>query len=186
MKRGEAEAICQDLIMGTGQLAKHFKRWTVCGSIRRRKDVVKDIDIVAIQKTDYQFGETGLAETIESLDPMGKVAGKHKGVSRFLNGDAIKRFEFKGISIDLYLADESTFETLKLIRTGSTEHNIRLTQIARSKGLKLFASGKGLCKVKGGIYNNEPEEIISVVENTEDGILKFLLGRIPKPEERRN
>jgi hypothetical protein len=61
-----------------------------------------------------------------------------------------------------------------------------LTTIARNKGMKLYASGKGLCKIKGGLYNNEPEEIIEVVENTEDGILMNLLGRIPKPEERRN
>lgn len=186
MKLQDAETICQDLIMGTGQLAKHFDKWTVCGSIRRKKDTVKDIDIVAIPKpeSEYQFGEPSLSSWIEILDPLGKTSGQ--GVSRFLNGPAIKRFVYKEIGIDLYLADESTFETLKLIRTGSTEHNIRLTQIARSRGLKLFASGKGLCKIKGGIYNNEPEEIVEVVQNTEDGILQYLLGRVPKPEERRN
>ena len=57
-------------------------------------------------------------------------------------------------------------------------------KVSDYKRLKLFASGKGLCKIKGGIYNNEPEEIVKVVENTEDGILQNLLGRIPKPEER--
>jgi DNA polymerase/3'-5' exonuclease PolX len=186
LKREEAELICRELLIGEGQLVQHFKKYLACGSIRRLKETVKDIDIVAIPKDDseYQFGEIGLPEKINLLDPMGKTAGQ--GVARFSNGSAIKRFEYKGISIDLYLADESTFETLVLIRTGSTEHNIRLTQIARSKGLKLFASGKGLCKIKGGIYNNEPEEIIEIVQNTEDGILNYLLGRIPKPEERRN
>lgn len=173
--------------MGSGQLARHFSEWAVCGSIRRRCETVKDIDIVAIPKpeSEYEFGELGLAAWIDTLDPMGKVAGKHE-IARFANGPAIKRFEYRGISVDLYLADKSTYGTLKLIRTGSKEFNIRLTTLARQKNLKLFASGKGLCKVKGGIYNNEPEEIVEIVENTEDGILMNLLGKIPKPEERRN
>jgi len=50
--------------------------------------------------------------------------------------------------------------------------------------MKLFASGKGLCKIKGGIYNNEPEEIIEVVEDTETGILENLLGKYVQPEDR--
>jgi DNA polymerase/3'-5' exonuclease PolX len=183
MLRQDAELICNDLL--ENHLKQHFSKYIICGSIRRLKETVKDIDIVAIPRAEstYQFGEMGLEEKVERLDPEGKKSGE---ISRFLNGKAIKRFDYKGISIDLYLADESTFETLKLIRTGSTEHNIRLTTIARNKGMKLYASGKGLCKIKGGLYNNEPEEIIEVVENTEDGILMNLLGRIPKPEERRN
>lgn len=187
----DAKKICEELLHGHGILASHFTKYEVCGSIRRNKEVVNDIDIVAIQKpeSEYQFGEYGLSGLITILDPTGhsesQTLGKGKA-ARFLDGALIKRFTFKGISIDLYLAGEETFETLVLIRTGSKEHNIRLTQLARQKGMKLFASGKGLCKIKGGIYNNEPEEIIEVVENTEDGILMNLLGRVPKPEERFN
>lgn len=180
MELKEAQTIADELIK---ELSTHFKKWLVCGSIRRRKEIVKDIDIVAIPKpeSEYEFGEISLSRQVELLDPLG---GKTKDVARFLNGPAIKRFQFKGISIDLYLANEFTFETLVLIRTGSTEHNVRLTKIARNKGLKLFASGKGLCVIKGGIY--EPEEIIKTVENTEKGILMNLLGKIPEPQERRN
>lgn len=191
MNLQEAKSICQDLIMGSGKLARHFSKWTVCGSIRRKCDSVKDIDIVAIPKpeSEYKFGEFGISGWITILDPTGHSESTKNGkqdVSRFLDGALIKRFQYKGISVDLYLADELTFETLKLIRTGSKEHNIRLTTLARSKGLKLFASGKGLCKIKGGIYNNEPEEITEIVENTEAGILVELLGRYPEPEDRRN
>ena len=175
MKLEEARAIANNLL---NEIGGHFEKYCICGSIRRLCEFVKDIDIVAIQKSEsgYGFGELSLDATIHQLNT--------EQEKQSLLGKKIKRFQYKGISVDLYLADESTFETLKLIRTGSKEHNIRLTTLARSKGLKLFASGKGLCKIKGGIYNNEPEEIIKVVENTEDGILQNLLGRIPKPEER--
>lgn len=186
----DAKKICRDLLMNQGQLATHFKNYAVCGSIRRQCETVHDIDIVAIPKpeSEYKFGEFSLSTWIEILDPNGFRESKkgNQDVKRFLNGHAIKRFRYAEAMIDLYLADETTFETLKLIRTGSKQHNIRLTILAREKGLKLFASGKGLCKIRGGIYNNEPEEIISVVESTEDGILQYLLKTLPKPEDRRN
>jgi len=173
--------LCND---NNGKLIQHFTQWSVCGSLRREKEFVNDIDIVAIPKAEsgYNFGELSLVDHIKQLDPDGaEIAKKEtKQQKRFLNGPKIKRFQYKGIMIDLYLADHSTFETLQLIRTGSTEHNIRLVTLARQKGLKLFASGKGLCKV------NEKDEIIETIENTEDGILENLLGRVPLPKDRRN
>lgn len=189
MKLEEAEALCMDLLTGAGRLGDHFSKWKVCGSIRRQKSEVNDIDIVAIKKpeSEYGFGDISLSERVKQLDPHGEKEAEEAGragAARFLNGTAIKRFKFGGAMIDLYLSNDATFETLVLIRTGSKEHNVRLTTLAKGKGLKLKAGGEGLCRVKGGIYNNEPEEIIEIIDNTEDGILLKLLGRIPKPEER--
>ena len=178
MKLEQANGICRGLLMGKCALAHYFKKWLVCGSIRRKCENVNDIDIVAIPKpeSEYGFGDKTLDDAISLL---------HEGTTdKPLLGEKLKRFFYRGISIDIYLANAKTFETLKLIRTGSKEHNIRLTTLARGKGLKLYANGKGLCKIKGGIYNNEPEEIMGVVEDTEDGILNNLLGRAPTPEQR--
>lgn len=176
MKRTEAEEICQDLIMGRGELARQFKRWTVCGSIRRLCENVGDIDIVAIEEQGG-FGEPTLSQKINLLDLKGPSEAKQswRPTGRFLAGPAIKRFQYRGIMIDLYLATEKTFETLVLIRTGSKEHNIRLTRLAMSKGMKLKAGGEGLVA-----RNNEA----FIYEDTEDGILMKLLGRIPPPEQR--
>jgi DNA polymerase/3'-5' exonuclease PolX len=185
MKLQDAESIAQDLLTGNGQLASHFEKWTVCGSIRRKKSEVNDIDIVAIEKphTRYQFGEPTISQRIKRLDPTGeseaKAMGK-QGAARFLDGDKIKRFQYRGMMIDLYLADEKTYGTLVLIRTGSKDHNVRLTTLAMGKGWKLFASGQGLCRV--GKTNRDM--ILEVIDSTEDGILLKLLGRVPKPEER--
>lgn len=160
-----------------GNLGQHIKKGLVCGSIRRKKPEVHDIDWVIIKKpeSEYKFGEETLDMTIERLD---------QGLQKPVLGSKIKRFYFRGEQIELYIANEKTFETLVLIRTGSTEHNVRLTKLARSKFLKLYANGSGLCKIKGGLYNNEPEEIMEVIEDTEKGILQYLLGRVPEPEQR--
>lgn len=181
MKFNDAMIIANELVDSI--LTHHFKNFRVCGSIRRKQPEINDIDIVVIPKpeTDYSFGEESLEGCILRLDPDGKkIANSLSGSSskRFMLGEKIKRFEHKRIIIDLYLADESTFETLCLIRTGSKEHNIRLTTLARGKGLKLFASGKGLCLV------DSKDNVIRIVENTEDGILLNLLNHIPKPENR--
>lgn len=176
MKLEEAKAIAIELISPQTHLIKdHFKKMLICGSIRRKQENVHDIDIVAIEKSgfDYKFGEPSLNYRIECLDPDGR--NQPKDEKRFLLGPKLKRFMYKGISVDLYLANEKTFETLVLIRTGSKEHNIRLTTLAMGKNMKLKAGGEGL-------VDRENESMI--YEDTEDGILMKLLGRIPKPEAR--
>lgn len=178
MKLVEAEEICRNLFFGRGALAKVLKTWTVCGSIRRQCENVGDIDIVAIQDISGGFGEPTLGQRINLIDPMGHHQSLKLGKSapsRYLDGAYIKRFQYRGIMIDLYLATEKTFGTLKLIRTGSKEHNVRLTTLAMSNNMKLKASGAGLVA-----RNNES----FVYEDTEDGILMKLLGRIPPPEQR--
>ena len=173
-----AETIAVEIIT---KLQIHLMKYLICGSIRRKKPTVGDIDIVAIPKSTYEIGEESLSDVISRIDPNGSKISKSLGKSgakRFLNGDLIKRFQYKGISIDLYLADETTFGTLALIRTGSKEHNIKLTKIARSKGLKLFASGKGLCQV------DDEDNVLKIINVNEHGILSTLLNYIPDPRDR--
>lgn len=174
----DAKDIAADLLTGGGELAKHFRQWKICGSIRREKSVVKDIDIVAIPKPNnsYKFGEKDLDSYIKDLDPEGRTLPKD--IKRFLLGPKIKRFLYKGIMIDLYMANEDTFSTLCLIRTGSAEHNVTLTTLARGKGMKLFADGTGLCNIDAN------DHIINIVAATEDEILMNLLGHIPLPQSR--
>jgi len=173
-----AEKIACELV---DLIKQHLIKYEVCGSIRRRKPQVGDIDIVAIPKTNYTLGEETLSDFIKKIDPKGIAEAKRlgkAGAKRFLDGDLIKRFEFKEMSVDLYLADEQTFGTLVLIRTGSKEHNIKLTTIARAKGLKLFASGKGLCEV------DKDGKITKIIGTEEKEILAILLDKIPDPAER--
>lgn len=172
-----AENITSELI---SLLKPYLEKYEICGSIRRKKPNIGDIDLVAIPKL-IRENENTLYDIIKKIDPSGleesKKLGKHNA-KRYLNGDLIKRFKFKNAIIDLYLADSSTFSVLKLIRTGSKEHNVKLTSLAKQRGLKLFASGKGLCEI-------DPDgNITKIISNDENEILQILLGKIPSPIER--
>ena len=66
--------------------------------------------------------------------------------------------QYKGVSVDFYIASPDTWYTLLLIRTGSTEHNIRLTSLAKRRGWHLHASGKGLTNESGERIAGDSEE----------------------------
>jgi DNA polymerase/3'-5' exonuclease PolX len=119
------------------------------GSIRRGKAEVNDVDILAIPKRSYGF----LA-----------------GTRAIMRGPQIIRFEQQGAKIDLYLATENNYEVLRMIRTGSAAHNVKLAMIARKKGWQL--------KFDHGLITDQGEI------RTEAGILEALLGRVPEPGER--
>lgn len=177
-----AKAILSDGLLPI--LNNHASTLTVCGSVRRNKRYVNDIDIVMIEKNNYHFGEPTLSDTIKRLDPNGPAEAKSLGThssGRYLDGKSIKRFKYQGVMIDLYLANDMNYSCLVLIRTGSANHNIKLTTKAIEKGLRLFAGGEGLCT-----FTMKGDKAIprDVVQLTEEGILKHLLGFVPKPEER--
>ena len=96
------------------------------GSVRRRKPLVNDVDIVAIV-----------------TDPWG-LAAELKKFTTLAQGTKLARVQYRGTQFDLYFATEETFEMLLLIRTGSMENNIRLASLAKRKGWCLAASGDGL------------------------------------------
>jgi len=85
-------------------------------------------------------------------------------------GSKIAQLTIKGTNVDLYSATPETWGALVLIRTGSAQHNIKLSKRALNMGMKL--SHKGL--IKDG----------KIIASTEEGIFEALdLSYVP-PEER--
>jgi DNA polymerase (family 10) len=68
--------------------------------------------------------------------------------ARSIADEVIKRLS-PYCQVDIYIADETTWATLLLIRTGSTENNIRLCSRAKDMGWHLAASGDGLFNEMG-------------------------------------
>ena len=124
MELEKARAVANKVIE---RLSPYCQRIEVAGSIRRRKPLVRDIDIVLIPSDPW-----ALTREIISLGP------SHMG------GDKLRRVDYNGTQVDFYFTDERTWATLLLIRTGSKESNIRLASLAKKKGWHLAASGEGL------------------------------------------
>lgn len=135
-------------------------RIEIAGSLRRRRPWVHDIDIVLIPGDSWNLYQ----EILALCRPF-----KPKP-----DGPKIKSFTVGIIPVDLYIADEKTWATLLLIRTGSKSNNIRLCNKALEKGWQLKADGSGLF--------NEAEQRIA--GDTERSIYQALGVRYQEPWER--
>ncbi len=114
------------------RLIPYCQRIDIAGSIRRGKPWVNDVDLVLIPHDLWNFhGE---------LIKLGQLKMSGKKIMRVMVGST---------QVDIYVADEDTWATLLLIRTGSKESNIRLCSRAKDMGWHLAASGDGLFNEKG-------------------------------------
>lgn len=141
-------------------LSPYVKRIEVVGSIRRECEEVNDIDIILIPNDNFN-------EVIAKLSS--KITKK---------GDKLIIYELEGVQYDLYICTEDNWEVIKLIRTGSKEHNKMLCFMAISEGLSLKAGGEGLIR-KATFMEKE-----KVISNTERGILERLLNKYIEPKDR--
>ena len=141
----------------------------IVGSLRRLKQKVNDIDIIAIpkfvdSKDDSLFGEP-VKENLLDIK-LGELC-MDGCFTLESNGEKIKRF-LKHVDhgktglmpIDLYIATPSTWSTLMLIRTGSREHNIKLASRALELHMQLKADGSGLISPGGTLIQIHSEEEI--------------------------
>jgi len=133
----------------------YVQRIEIVGSVRRECENVNDIDILVIPNEKFTM------EFINLLNPKKR-------------GEKLIMYELEGTQYDIYICTEENWEVIKLIRTGSKEHNQKLCSLAIKQGLKLKAGGEGLVDNEG-----------KVISNTEKGILEFLLGKNISPKERK-
>lgn len=125
------------------RLAPYCSRIQVAGSIRRKAPSPKDIDLVLITRDRW-----GLDTALLKL-------GNYK-----MAGKKITRVETDSIPLDIYFADEETWATLLLIRTGSVESNMRLATLAKKRGWQLKANGEGLLNERGERIAGDTERSI--------------------------
>ncbi|MEK6832943.1 MAG: hypothetical protein AABY32_02755 [Nanoarchaeota archaeon] len=138
MNSNDAEKIAGEIL----NLLKPFcDKIEIAGSIRRKKEVVNDIDIVLICNDIFNL-----------KIKVGKIAEKI-----LLMGNKVIRFLYKSIQVDLFISDWDNFEVLMLLKTGSREHNIKMSRIAKKMGYKLGANG--LINSEGKLITNKEKEI---------------------------
>lgn len=100
------------------------KKIEVVGSIRRKKDFVHDIDIVAIPK----IGSKKIISILEEMDGF-------EGIESA--GEGFISFHYKGELVNIFLAKQKTWAFTKLIRTGSKDFNIANYTLAKERGVNL-------------------------------------------------
>jgi len=100
----------------------------IAGSLRRRKEVIRDLDFVAASGTPG-----ALAEAFRNLQGVEDVTG---------SGETKTSVRFAtGLAADLRVVTEEDFPAALLYFTGSKEHNTQLRGRARRLGLKLNEYG---------------------------------------------
>ena len=136
----KAEAIAQGIV---DRLKPYSDRIEIAGSIRRKRSLVHDIDLVLIP-----FYQNQLVQELMAM-----------GGSLKLAGEKLIRLQLPEIQVDLYIATRETWATLLLIRTGSTAHNRKLCTMAIYRGMKLHADGSGLTRDGERIAGDTEESI---------------------------
>ena len=141
-------------------------RAQIVGSLRRLRPEVNDIDIITIPEFSFEETATLFGDTVEQNLLDLRLAGLCNGDQYMMqsNGPKIKRLLIKTsgtlVPVDIYIASESTWWTLLLIRTGSRNHNIALARRALEKHMVLKADGTGLLTAGGDIIPISSEEDI--------------------------
>ena len=137
--RGEADQIVDAL-----RAVKGVRRVEVAGSLRRRKEVVKDMDLVASGKPDPLMDAVAAHPLVQEVTARGdtKLTAHLKS----------------GLNLDLRVVPDESFPYTLQHFSGSKEHNIALRALAHKKGLKsneygLFEGAKNIpCKEEADIY----------------------------------
>jgi len=174
----EALFLAEDIISQLKKI-KEIDKISVAGSVRRMKETIGDIDLLATIKKGTKNGAKKVMDAFVNLDGIIKVwdYGLTKSSVRF----------DKKIDVDLRVVDDYEFGSALQYFTGSKEHNIKTRKLAIEKDLKL--NEYGVFKGKKLIAGKTEEEVYQTIglpyiepelrENTGE-IEAALEGKLPK------
>ncbi|HKK45213.1 MAG TPA: DNA polymerase/3'-5' exonuclease PolX [Balneolaceae bacterium] len=144
---------------------KEIQKLEFAGSVRRMKETIGDVDILATAKK---------ADGEKVLDYFTSMPGIKKVLARGGTKASVV-IEQKNRQVDMRLVNDSQWGAALLYFTGSKDHNIHLRTIAKDRGYKIN---------EYGLYDNKSNK--KVTGGTEEGMYKQLgLQWIP-PEMREN
>lgn len=123
----EAMSTAQDFIQALSKL-KEVKQIQPAGSLRRKKETVRDIDLLVVSSKPNKVmaAFVGLPQVKDVL-----VSGETK--SSIVTDS--------GVQIDIRVVELKSFGAALLYFTGSKQHNIKLRRLAVKKGLKINEYG---------------------------------------------
>ena len=143
-------------------LDPHCIRCEIAGSIRRKKEMCKDVEIVCIPKPyDTGFFSSGIATVVNRWE---KVKGE-------LPCLYTQRILPEGIKLDLFIATPDNWGYIFMLRTGSREFNFRWVIELKNKFYRLR---------DGGIFANG----YPVPVREESDVFRLLGMEFVEPENR--
>jgi DNA polymerase (family 10) len=151
LDRAEVEPLAFKILDTIGP---YCLRCDIAGSFRRQKQTVNDLDIV-VQLKPIPLYWLQIIKLIRSeFDALTVKQGDKLAT---LNVPFASKQGQGYVQVDLYRADPDTWGILLLVRTGSKEHNVKLCNLAISKGLRLQYS-VGLTDKYGNVVAGRTEE----------------------------
>jgi len=155
----EAKQIAEEVEF---QVVRYCEKIVVVGSIRRNRPIVHDVDFVVVTN-DLDWYNLG--QELRRMKTKTINAGNQIIKTLYLYDD-------KYFQLDFYRASNDNFGVIKLIRTGSADHNMWLAQLAISKGIRI--------KFNQGLMKDEKV----IAGKTEEGIFEALEIPYKKPKDR--
>ncbi|MBC7080951.1 MAG: DNA polymerase/3'-5' exonuclease PolX [Thermoplasmatales archaeon] len=141
-------------------LKEYVDKISLAGSIRRRKETIGDVDILAVSKNSEK-----IMDIFTSMKNVEKVIAK---------GDTKSSVRlYGGLQVDLRIVDKESFGSALQYFTGSKEHNIELRKIAIKKGYKLN---------EYGLFEND----VRIAGENEEEVYRMLGMQWIPPEMREN
>jgi DNA polymerase (family 10) len=117
-----------ETILGEMEQVREIKRMSVCGSLRRHKEIIRDIDILVSADKPGP-----VMRHFVQLPEVERVLGQGETKSSILTKS--------GFQVDLRVVEDRQFPFALHYFTGSKEHNIAVRHLALQKGLKLSEYG---------------------------------------------
>jgi DNA polymerase (family 10) len=155
----KAMPVALDLVETLGELPQ-VKRIAYCGSLRRFRDTIGDVDILVASND-----AGAVMDAFVGRSSVREVLGRGETKSAVLTTG--------GLQVDLRVVAPSQFGAALMYFTGSKEHNIELRQRAIDRGLLL--NEYGLSDAESGAV---------VASRTEKAVYKALGLRFIPPEQR--
>ena len=143
-------------------LEKYAEKISLAGSLRRKKETIGDMDILAVSLNPEK-----LMDEFTSMNEVDKILAK---------GETKSSVRLKsGIQVDLRIVDKESFGSALQYFTGSKEHNIEVRKIAVRNGYKLN---------EYGLFDKKSNK--KIAGENEEGVYKALGMQYIPPELREN
>lgn len=182
MNLEQAELIARNTMLIVEDVVE---RMVIAGSVRRRLAVCNDVDLVVIPKFREHRDLLGAVESRENLlrsrlveyvqqnRPKVRWSAEHRNGDRlkagqhadFVPGEDNSIFSLQGLKaqVDFFVADELSWASTLLTRTGSKEHNIWISQRAASRGGHFKASVGLVLPGRGTVQPQSEEEFYELI-----------------------